>query len=167
MHWTPDIFPGLQTNVFHRQQWCSSLEMLGAPAENVLVQHLQRHAPQHIHIFHHLSPTENEPHVRSLLLPKKKKQRKLNPATKYLKSVLFFPVLEKLIWGGCGWGGRVVVLQSEGRQFDPQSSQKNLHAKVSLSKLLNPELCLIEQQSAANRYTVWMCVWLGECKTVL
>ena len=61
-------------------------------------------------------------------------------------------------------GGRVVVLQPEGRQFDPQSSQKNLHAEVSLS---NPELCLIEQQSAANRCTVWMCVWLGECKTVL
>ena len=30
--------------------------------------------------------------------------------------------------------------------------------------MLNPELCLIEQQSAANRCTVWMCVWLGECK---
>ena len=44
---------------------------------------------------------------------------------------------------------------------------KNLHAEVSLSKMLNPELCLIEQQSAANRCTVWMCVWLGECKTVL
>ena len=48
-------------------------------------------------------------------------------------------------------------------QFDPQSSQKNLHAEVSLGKMLNPELCLIEQQSAANRCTVWMCVWLGEC----
>ena len=35
---------------------------------------------------------------------------------------------------------------------------------MSLSKMLNPELCLIEQQSAANRCTVWMCVWLGECK---
>ena len=69
--------------------------------------------------------------------------------------------------GGCGWGGRVVVLQPEGRQFDPQSSQKMLHAEVSLRKMLNPELCLIEQQSAANRCTVWMCVWLGECKTVL
>ena len=40
---------------------------------------------------------------------------------------------------------------------------KNLHAEVSLSKMLNPELPLIEQQSAANT-TVWMCVWLGECK---
>ena len=29
-------------------------------------------------------------------------------------------------------GGRVVVLQPEGRQFDPQSSQKNLSAEVSL-----------------------------------
>ena len=43
---------------------------------------------------------------------------------------------------------------------------KNLHAKVSLSKMLNPELCLIEQQRAANRCTVWKCVWLGEGKTV-
>ena len=43
----------------------------------------------------------------------------------------------------------------------------NLHAEVSLSKMLNPELCLIELLSAANRCTVWMCVWLGECKTVL
>ena len=42
----------------------------------------------------------------------------------------------------------------EGRQFDPQSSQKNLHVEVSLSKMLNPELCLIEQQGAANRCTV-------------
>ena len=33
--------------------------------------------------------------------------------------------------------------------------------------MLNPELPLIERQSAANRCTVWMCVWLGECKTVL
>ena len=30
---------------------------------------------------------------------------------------------------------------------------KNLHAEVSLSKILNPKLCLIEQ-SAANRCTV-------------
>ena len=44
------------------------------------------------------------------------------------------------------------------------SSQKQ---KSSLSKMPNPELCLIEQQSAANRCTVRMCVWLGECKTVL
>ena len=29
-----------------------------------------------------------------------------------------------LIRGGCGWGGRVVVLQPEGRQFNPQSSQQ-------------------------------------------
>ena len=43
----------------------------------------------------------------------------------------------------------------------------HLHAEVYLSKMLNPELCLIEQQSAANRCTVWMCVWMGECKTVL
>ena len=34
------------------------------------------------------------------------------------------------------------------------SSIPSLHAEVSLSKMLNPELCLIEQQSAANRCTV-------------
>ena len=34
------------------------------------------------------------------------------------------------------------------------SLPKNLHAEVSLSKMLNPEMCLIEQQSAANRCTV-------------
>ena len=36
----------------------------------------------------------------------------------------------------------------------------HLHAEVSLDKMLNPELPLIEQQSAANRCTVWMCVWM-------
>ena len=61
---------------------------------------------------------------------------------------------------GCGWGGRVVVLQPEGRQFDPQFSQKNLHAEVSLSKMLNPELCLIEQQSAANRCMNCKVLWV-------
>ena len=63
--------------------------------------------------------------------------------------------------GGCGWGGRVDV-QPEGGQFNPQSSpkkkKKNLHAEVSLSNMLNPELCLIWQQSAANICTIWMCV---------
>ena len=66
------------------------------------------------------------------------------------------------IIGGYGWGGRVVVLQPEGRQFSPQSSQQNLHAEVSLK--MYPELCLIKQPSVANRCTVWMCVWLRECK---
>ena len=37
-----------------------------------------------------------------------------------------------------------------------KKTKKNLHAEVSLSKMLNPELCLIEQQR--NRCTVWMCV---------
>ena len=64
--------------------------------------------------------------------------------------------------GGCGWGGRVVVLQWSAVRSPV--FPKNMHAEVSLSKMLNPELCLIEQQSAANRCTVWMCVWLGECK---
>ena len=32
--------------------------------------------------------------------------------------------------------------------------------------MLNPEVFLIEQ-SAANRCSVWMCVWLGECKTTV
>ena len=37
----------------------------------------------------------------------------------------------------------------------PSLPKKNLHAEVSLSKILNPELCLnCEQQSAANRCTV-------------
>ena len=53
-------------------------------------------------------------------------------------------VYSAVLRGGCGWGGRVVVLQPEGRQFNPQL----MHAEVSLSKMLNPELCLIEQQSA-------------------
>ena len=53
------------------------------------------------------------------------------------------------------------------RSSIPSLPKNNMHAEVSLSKMLNPELCLIEQQSAANRCTVWMCVWLGECKTVL
>ena len=35
---------------------------------------------------------------------------------------------------------------------------KNLHAQVSLSKMLNPELCLIEQQSAANIDALYKCV---------
>ena len=43
----------------------------------------------------------------------------------------------------------------------------NRHAEVSLGKMLKPQLAPIEQQSAANRCPVWMCVWLGECKTVL
>ena len=49
----------------------------------------------------------------------------------------------------------------------PSLPKKSAICEVSLSKMLNPELCLIEQQSAANRCTVWMCVWLGDCKTVL
>ena len=48
--------------------------------------------------------------------------------------------------------GRAVVLQPEGRQFDP--SLPHLHAGVSLGKMLNPELPLIEQQRAAHRCTV-------------
>ena len=36
----------------------------------------------------------------------------------------------------------------------PSLPNKKLHAEVSLSKMLNPLLCLIEQQSAANRCTV-------------
>ena len=40
-------------------------------------------------------------------------------------------------------------------------------AEVSLGKMLNPELPLIEQQSAAYRCTVWMCVWMVERKTIL
>ena len=43
----------------------------------------------------------------------------------------------------------------------------HLHAEVSLGKMLNPEYPLIEQKSAASRCTVWMCVWKGECQTVL
>ena len=78
------------------------------------------------------------------------------------KRQIAVPIISSNNIYSCGWGGRVVVLQPECRQFP-----KNLHAEVSLSKMLNPELCLIEQQSAANRCTVWMCVWLGECKTVL
>ena len=60
----------------------------------------------------------------------------------------------KLDWAAVAEGVEWTSSKAEGRQFDPQSSQKNLHAEVSLSKMLNPELCLIEQQSAANRCTV-------------
>ena len=66
------------------------------------------------------------------------------------------------LWGGCGWGGRVVILQPEGRQFNPQSSQICM-PKCPWARCWT----LLEQQSAANRCTVWMCVWPGECKTVL
>ena len=56
--------------------------------------------------------------------------------------------------------GRVVVLQPEGRQFDPQSSKSVLD--VSLSNMQNPELCLLEQHSASNRCTVWcVCDWVN------
>ena len=48
--------------------------------------------------------------------------------------------------------GRAAVLQPEGRQFDPRLP--HLHALVSLGKMLNPELPLIEQQSDANRCAV-------------
>ena len=47
------------------------------------------------------------------------------------------------------------LCRPEGRQFE---GLPHLHAKVSLGKMLNPELPLIEQQSAANRCTVCMCV---------
>ena len=67
--------------------------------------------------------------------------------------------------GGCGWG----VEWSSPNLIVGSSipSLPHLHAEVSLGKMLNPELPLIEQQSAANRCTVWMCVWMGEYKTVL
>ena len=51
------------------------------------------------------------------------------------------------MWLVLGWlwlRGRVVVLQPKGQKFDSQSS--HLPAKVSLGKMLNPELPLIEQQ---------------------
>ena len=60
---------------------------------------------------------------------------------------------EQYIHGRLWLRGRAVVLQPEGRQFEPQ---------YSLGKMLNPDLSLIEQKSAANRCTVWMCVWMGE-----
>ena len=44
-------------------------------------------------------------------------------------------------------------------QFDPQSSQKTIcMPKCPWARCWTPELCLIERQSAANRFTVWMCV---------
>ena len=61
--------------------------------------------------------------------------------------------------------GRVVVLQPEGRQFDPPSSKST--CRSVLEQDAEPRIALIEQQSAANRCTVWMCVWMGEWKTVL
>ena len=68
-------------------------------------------------------------------------------------------------WGGCGWG--VEWSSSNLKVVSSIPSLLHLHAEVSLGKILNPELPLIEQNSAANKCTVWMCVWLGECKTVL
>ena len=78
---------------------------------------------------------------------------------KWVNSPHFFNGL----FGGVEWSSSNLKVGS----LIPSLPKKNLHAEVSLSKMLNPELCLIEQQSAANRCTVWMCVWLGECKTVL
>ena len=70
-----------------------------------------------------------------------------------------------LLLGRLWLRGRVVVLQPEGRQFHP--SLPGLHAEVSLGKMLNPEFPLIEKKSAANRCTVWICVWMGEWQTGL
>ena len=67
--------------------------------------------------------------------------------------------------GVCGWG--VEWSSSNLKVGSSIPSLPQLHAEVSLGKMLNPELQLIEQQSASNRCTVWMCVWMGECKTVL
>ena len=78
-----------------------------------------------------------------------------NPQTKGSKTV--GTVLTSSTTRPCLRATRWLADGLEGRQFDPQSSQKDLHAEVSLSKMLNPELCLIEQQSAE-----W--VWLGECE---
>ena len=40
-------------------------------------------------------------------------------------------------------------------------SLPHLHAEVSLGKMLNPELPLIEYKES-KRCTVWMCGWMGE-----
>ena len=50
---------------------------------------------------------------------------------------------------------RVVILQPEGRQFDP--SVPHLNAEVPLGKMLNAELPLIEK-GAANRSALYECV---------
>ena len=63
---------------------------------------------------------------------------------------------------GCGWG--VEQSSSNLKVGSSIPSLPILHAEVSLGKMLNPEFPLIEQQSAANRCTVWMCVRMGECK---
>ena len=63
--------------------------------------------------------------------------------------------------GGCGWG--VERSSSNLKVGSSIPSLPILHAEVSLGKMLNPELPLIEQQSAAHRCTVWMCVWLQNC----
>ena len=52
--------------------------------------------------------------------------------------------------------GRAVILQPEVGSSIP--SLPHLHVEVSLGKMLNPELPLIAQTSAANRSTVWICV---------
>ena len=85
-----------------------------------------------------------------------------------LINVIFNPLVQLsfLFWVGCGWGGRVVVLQPEGRQFNPQSSQRKTASKVSLSKLLNPELPLIELIDALYEC---VCDWVNEklyCKVL-
>ena len=86
--------------------------------------------------------------------------------SRQLNHLLFFEVY---LWlanytGGCGWGLERSSSNLKVGSLIP--SLPHLHAEVSLSKMLNPELPSIEQERAANRCTVWMCVWLGECKTV-
>ena len=48
----------------------------------------------------------------------------------------------------------IVVLSPNLKVGSSIPSLPNLHAEVSLGKMLNPELAPIEQQSAANRCTV-------------
>ena len=62
-------------------------------------------------------------------------------------SAEFHPVAEGVEWSSSNLKVRSPVFP-------------NLHAEVSLSKMQNPELRLIEQQSAANRRAVWMCGWM-------
>ena len=67
--------------------------------------------------------------------------------------------------GGCGWG--VERSSSNLKVGSSIPSLPHQHAEVSLGKMLNPDLSLIEQERAANRCSVWMCVWMGEGKTTV
>ena len=62
--------------------------------------------------------------------------------------------------------GRASVLQPEGRQFHPWSSPSA--CRSVLGQDAEPRIAPHRiKKRAAHRCTVWMYMWMGECKTVL